>query len=113
MNRSPTKALVNNTPKESWIGIRPDVNIVRIFCNVAYAYVLDEKITKMERKSIKCIFIGYSREHKAYKLYDPKVKKLLVSRYVIFDEDGIYIDEAIIGKNTEVVINLDSNTKEE
>eukprot|EP01018_Ginkgo_biloba_P012046 Gb_36581 [translate_table: standard] len=112
LNRSPTNALVNKTPKEAWTGIKPDVSNLRIFGCLAYAHVPNEKRTKMESKIIKCIFIGYSGEQKAYRLYDPKAKKFMVSRDVIFDEDGIYKDDAV-AKKKKVVIDFDSSPKEE
>lgn len=113
LNRSPTKALVNKTLEESWIGIKPNVSNLKIFGCIAYAHVPDEKRTKMESKSIKCIFIGYSGEQKACRLYDPKENKFIVSRDVIFNEDGIYKDEAINEKKKEVVIDIKPNPKEE
>ena len=62
LNRSPTKALVNKTPEEAWTGIKLNVSNLKIFGCIAYAHVPDEKRTKMESKSIKCIFIGYFGE---------------------------------------------------
>ena len=38
----------------------------------------------------KCIFLGVSDQSKAYKLYNPNTKKILVSRDVIFYEDQIW-----------------------
>ena len=42
---------------------------------------------KLDAKRKKCIFLGYSEESKAYRLYDPKAKKILTSRDVVFDEE--------------------------
>jgi len=36
------------------------------------------------------MFIGYSEESKTYRLYNPKTKKLIVSRDVIFEEGKFY-----------------------
>ncbi|CAL8157460.1 unnamed protein product [Prunus armeniaca] len=47
---------------------------------------------KLDDKSEKCIFIGYSERSKAYKLYNPKTKKFLVSRDVRFDEYSNFYD---------------------
>ncbi|KAM2413926.1 hypothetical protein ACFX1X_000496 [Malus domestica] len=35
----------------------------------------------------KCVFVGYSEESKAYKLYNLLIGKLVVSRDVIFNEE--------------------------
>ena len=47
---------------------------------------------KLEDKSLKCVFLGVSETFKAYKLYDPLTKKVVVSRDVIFDENQTWLD---------------------
>ncbi|KAK3010509.1 hypothetical protein RJ639_010734 [Escallonia herrerae] len=44
------------------------------------------QMKKLDDKSEKFIFIGYSQESKGYKLYNPIDKKVKVSRDVTFDE---------------------------
>ena len=39
------------------------------------------------KKSKKCVFLGVSDESKAYRLYDSVSKKIIISKYVIFQED--------------------------
>ncbi|CAL2260415.1 unnamed protein product [Prunus armeniaca] len=92
INRSPTKALNDCTPHEAWYGMKPSVHYLRIFGSVAYAHVPDAVRNKLDDKSEKCIFIGYSERSKAYKLYNPKTKKFLVSRDVRFDEYSDFYD---------------------
>ena len=75
------------TPQEAWSGRKPAVDHFRIFGCIAYAHVPDEKRKKLEDKSLKCVFLGVSGTSKAYKLYDPLTKKVVVSRDVIFDEN--------------------------
>jgi hypothetical protein len=48
--------------------------------------VPDSQRRKLDSKSIKCVYLGISDESKAYRLYDPVEKKIIVSRDVIFDE---------------------------
>ncbi|MCO5609858.1 hypothetical protein L7F22_064090 [Adiantum nelumboides] len=53
----------------------------------AEAFVMksgDAQRTKLDSKSKKCIFLGYSLESKGYKLYDSEAKKIIVSRNVVF-----------------------------
>ena len=47
------------------------------------------KRTKLDAKSIRCIFIGYQEEVKGYKLWDPTNKKVIISRNVTFDESEL------------------------
>ncbi|GKV03282.1 hypothetical protein SLEP1_g15614 [Rubroshorea leprosula] len=46
----------------------------------------DEKRKKLDDKGGKSIFLGVSNHSKAYKLYNPNTKKIIISRDVIFDE---------------------------
>jgi hypothetical protein len=69
-----------STPQELWSGYKSNVAHLRIFESVAYEKVSDPKRTKLDDKNKKYIFIGYDENSKAYKLYDPIEKKLMVSR---------------------------------
>jgi hypothetical protein len=48
-------------------------------------HVPDEKISKLDPKVEKCIFIRYSLKQKWYKCFNPSTQKLQVSKDV-FDE---------------------------
>jgi transposase InsO family protein len=90
LNRSPTLAVKNITPQEAWSKVRPSVNHFRIFGCIAYAHVPDKRRTKLDDKSVKCVFIGVSEESKAYRLYNPITKKIIISRDVLFDEENTW-----------------------
>ena len=85
-NRSPTSCFKNETPYERWFGYKPDVSHLKTFGCVAYAHIPAEKRSKLDKKSVKCLFIGYSEESKGYKMYDPLKKNMFLSRDVIFNE---------------------------
>ena len=107
LNRCPTEAVLNLTPEESWSGHKPSVSDMKVFGCIAYAHVPKEKRSKLDDKSVKCIFIGYNIETRSYRSFDPQENKWIISRDVVFDEQGIYQprnvhielrkDEAIIG----------------
>lgn len=90
INRSPTRAVEGRTPYEAWNGRKPNVSHWRIFGSIAYAFALSEQRQKLDDKSIKCIFIGYSEEFKGYRLYNPDSEKLIISRDVIFNENDAW-----------------------
>ena len=87
-NRCPHQILGQKTPQEFWSGHKPSVGHLRVFGSVAYAHVPDQQRTKLEDKSKKLIFIGYDNKSKAYRLYNPAEKKVIVSRDVQFDENS-------------------------
>jgi len=53
---------------------------------VAYAKMSDIKGIKLDDKSKKCIFVGYDDKRMGYKLYNLIIKKVIMSRDVIFEE---------------------------
>lgn len=86
LNRSPTFAVKGMTPEEAWSGIKPSVAHFRVFGCLAHVHIPDTKRKKLDDKSVQCVLLGVSEESKAYRLYDPATKKIIVSRDVIFDE---------------------------
>ena len=50
----------------------PNLRHLRVFDNIAYVHVLDEKRRKLGLKSEKCILVSYSQEQKGYKCYNPR-----------------------------------------
>ena len=90
LNPCPTKSVRNKTPNEAWSGSKPSVGHLRIFGCIAYAHVPDQKRKKLDDKSEKCIFTGYDKRNKAYMLYNPLMKKLIISRDVEFDESDYW-----------------------
>jgi len=86
LNQSPMKAVLNKTPYEAWFNRKPNVDHFRVFGCIAYSQIPKENREKLDGKGEKWILIGYSNESKGYHLYNPKTKKMIVSRDVIFDE---------------------------
>jgi len=86
MNRTLTATVHGMTPKEKFIGKKPDVSYLRMFDCIAYLHVPDEKRSKLDPKAEKCVFIGYSLKQKGYRCFNPSTQKLQVSRNVVFDE---------------------------
>lgn len=54
---------------------------------IVFSQVPKAKRMKLNDHGEKCIFIGYSEESKVYKLYNSRIKKLVVSGDVIFNEE--------------------------
>ena len=50
-------------------------------------HIPSEKRKKLDRRSSKCIFVGYPQGKKGYKLYELSSGKMMVSRDVIFVEN--------------------------
>jgi len=80
------KAIEGKTMYEAWTRKKPNISHYRVFGYDAYAFVIPEKRKKMDKRSIKCIFIGYDNQHRGYMLYQPFARAIFVSRDVKFNE---------------------------
>jgi len=59
---------------------------LRIFGCVTYSFVPKEKRRKKESTTEKGIFVGYSEISKAYRIYIPALRSVVVRRDVKFEE---------------------------
>jgi hypothetical protein len=59
-------------------GRKPDISNFKIFGGECWVHILDEKWKKLEPKSHKCIFIGYSKDYKAYMLFDSSAQGFII-----------------------------------
>ena len=84
LNFSPTNSVKNQVPQEAWSGMKSSVSHFKVFGCVSYPHVPRELRRKLDDRSEKCIFIGYSEQSKAYRLYNLITKKLIASKYVKF-----------------------------
>ena len=89
-NRCPHTIVADKTPQEAWSGQKPTVSHFRVFGSVAYAHVPDQRRTKLDDKSKRYVFIGYDERTKAFKLFDPIAKKVVVSRDVQVNEESAW-----------------------
>ena len=98
INRFPTKSICDKIALEAWSRNKWTVEHLRVFECVAYVHVPKKQRQKLNDKGVKCIFIDYNSESKAYRLYDPIDKKIVISRDVEFLEnqswDGL-VDESL------------------
>ena len=69
----------------------------------------------MDKKSQKCVFLGYSDVTKGYRLPDVKTNKLVVSRDVIFDEKTTWNweDKKKIENTAIISLNQEGDEKDE
>lgn len=87
VNRSPASALGNRkTPYEVWEGRKPNVRNLRAFGADVHVHIPKERRKKLDAKSWKGIFVGYAPC--GYRVWDPKHKRIVVVRDVVFVEDS-------------------------
>ncbi|KAM1425821.1 hypothetical protein TB2_017749 [Malus domestica] len=86
INRLPSKVLKFKAPLETLNGRKINLSHLRVFGCVCFVHIQTLHRDKLDPRAVRCLFLGYSSVQKGYKCYDPKRRKLLVSRDVVFDE---------------------------
>ncbi|GAB2286677.1 hypothetical protein Dimus_039786 [Dionaea muscipula] len=59
---------------------------LRIFGCTCYVCNIRPGLTKLDPKSLRCIFLGYSRIQKGYQCYSPALGRFCISADVVFDD---------------------------
>jgi len=84
LNCLPRSGLDWKTPYELLFGRKPEVMHIHVFgCR---AWAIDDKAEKWDLRSTPMVFVGYEIASKAYRLWNPKTHKIVVSTNVKFDE---------------------------
>ncbi|KAL2232792.1 UNVERIFIED_CONTAM: Retrovirus-related Pol polyprotein from transposon TNT 1-94 [Sesamum indicum] len=86
INLSPSVPLSGKIPELMWNGKLPDLSYLRVFGCSAFVH---QNVDKLEPRSLKCIFIGYPKGVKGYRLWVRSQPgfKVLISRDVTFNEN--------------------------
>jgi hypothetical protein len=82
---------------------------LRVFGCKAFAHIPDEKRSKLESKSMPCVFLGYCEGTKAYRLMCVKTKRIMKSLNVVFLEgtkevEGVHVNRPPSKEGEHVVV---------
>nr|GEX53765.1 hypothetical protein [Tanacetum cinerariifolium] len=65
---------------------KPSVMFFRIFGSICYIARDGENLNKMKEKGDECIFVGYSTQLRAYRVFNKRTRVIMESIHVNFDE---------------------------
>nr|GFA18575.1 hypothetical protein [Tanacetum cinerariifolium] len=65
---------------------KPSVKFFHIFSSVCYIVRDGENLDKMKEKGDECIFVGYSTQSRAYRVFNKRTRVIMKSIHVNFDE---------------------------
>ena len=91
MNRLPTVGIHGMTPEEKFTGKNLDLSHLKVSGCFAYVHIPNELRSKLDPKSEKCMFIGYSLEQKGYRCYNPLTREVRVSRDAVLEARKSYM----------------------
>jgi hypothetical protein len=86
INRMPTRVINMETPLERLLGEKPDYTFFKVFGCACWPNLRPYNNHKLEFRSKKCVFLGYSPIHKGYRCLHIPSNRLYISRDVVFDE---------------------------
>ena len=86
-NRCPHTTLGRKTPEDVFTGTRPDVSHIRIFGSLCYCHVHADTRKNLDPSGEKGLLVGYNETSKAYRVYIPAHKRIIVIMDVQFDQD--------------------------
>jgi hypothetical protein len=92
INRMPSRVLDFQTPLEVLsppLSTAKDVS-PKVFGCVCFVHIHGSTRSKLDPRSLKCVFVGYSPTQKRYKCYHPPSRKCFVSMDVTFFEQQSY-----------------------
>lgn len=87
INRVATRVLKSQTPYEALKGQKPNVEHLRVFGCIGYAKTNSPYLRKLDDRTRTLVHLGTEPGSKAYRLFDPMNRRLVVSRDVVFDEN--------------------------
>ena len=87
INRCMIRPLLNRTPYELLKGRKPNIRHLRVFgCKCFVHNNGKECLGKFDPRSDEAIFLGYSSQSKAYKVFNKRTLCVEESVHVLFDE---------------------------
>ncbi|GKC16523.1 retrovirus-related pol polyprotein from transposon TNT 1-94 [Tanacetum coccineum] len=74
------------TPYHIINGQKPSVKFFHIFGSLCYIVKEGENLDKMKEKGDACIFVGYSTQSRAYRVYNKRTRVIIETIHVNFDK---------------------------
>jgi len=93
INHLSSKVINFFTPLERLFKQQPDYNWLHIFGCACWPNLRPHNSHKLQFRSKRCAFLGYSNLHKGYKCLDISSGRVYISRDVIFDESVFLFSE--------------------
>ncbi|GKA47668.1 putative RNA-directed DNA polymerase [Tanacetum coccineum] len=109
MNRTPSRVIDFKTPLQrlhETMELPTGPNLEpKVFGCTAFVH---KDSGKLEPRAIRCMFLGYADFKKGYRCYDPKEKKMYITRDVKFHETVSFFDHDVFPQG-EITTNLEGN----
>lgn len=118
INRTGTSTVKDKTPFELWHEKRASVNHLNVFGNIVYAHIPKQKRKKIDKKSAKCVLVGYGEHSNMFRVYNFEKRSIEIVRDVIFEKESLkmYLEQNenndVDCDRSVVVVDVDDKQKE-
>jgi hypothetical protein len=113
INRVYLRPETSKTPYQIWRGKKPTVKYFRTFGSICYILRDRENLGKFDPKSDESIFLGYSTNSCAYKVYNTRTETVMESINVVIDDEiGAHSKGKISQSTLETLPSLTCNVSE-
>jgi hypothetical protein len=89
INRVYPRPETNKTPYEIWLGKKPTVKYFKTFGSKCYKLRDRENRGKFDSKSDDAIFLGYSINSRAYRVFNKRTETVMESINVVIDDEEV------------------------
>jgi len=101
INRMSSSSLKNKVPYSILFPKEPLFHITpRVFGCLCFVHDMCPGLDKLSARSIKCVFLGYSRLQKGYRCYSPDTKKYYMTAHVTFVEQSTFFPTTTCDSNS-------------
>ena len=100
------------TPFETVFHRKPSIIVMRVFGSLCYAHIAKAKRSKLDDSGLRCRFLGYAKQSKAYRLPYVTTGEIVISRSVTFVEHAAVLPQNV-SDGTPCVIDVVDDEDEE
>ena len=86
INRMPSKVLKYDFPYFTLFRKHLDYKSLRVFGCLCYPFIRPYNTHKLQYRSVQCLFLGYSLNHKGFLCLDYATGRVYITPHVVFDE---------------------------
>jgi hypothetical protein len=84
LNRLPTKAISTTSIYFTLHRVAPSYEHLCVFGCSYYPNLSAKVAHKLAPRSTRCVFLGYSTDHKGYRCHDLTTNNIIISQHVVF-----------------------------
>lgn len=87
LNITPSSAVQNQISFQLLFKQQPSYDHLRVFGCLCFSSLNHSNLHKLAPHTTPCLFLGHPSQHRGYRCLDLKMKKIIISRNVYFDEE--------------------------